>query len=71
MLYDNAADPDQLDNLAGRAEHADLQIEFKYELDAWLERTSDNFEPRTNYLECYGYAVEEKNGAMPCPIDMR
>ena len=65
LLYDNAADPDQIDNLADRAEHADLQIELKCELDGWLERTGDNFEPRMNYLERYGYAVEEKNGATP------
>ena len=63
LLYDNAADLDQLDNIAGRAEHADLQIELEYELDGWLEWMGDNFEPRMNYLERHGYAVEEKNGA--------
>ena len=65
LLYDNTADPDQLDNLAGRAEHADLQVELKRELGGWLGRTGDDFEPRARYLERYGYAVEGKNGAVP------
>lgn len=65
LLYDNEADPDQLDNLVDQAEHATLQAELKRELDQWLEKTGDSFESRAWYLDRYGYQVEGKNGAAP------
>jgi hypothetical protein len=64
LLYDNQEDPYQLENLAGRPEHA----ETVRELDAWLQRRldamGDEFLPSAAYLRRWGYAVRE-NGAVP------
>lgn len=65
LLYDNRADPDQLENLVDRVEHASLQAELKSELDQWLEKSGDSFELRMWYLDRYGYEVEGENGAAP------
>ena len=65
LLYDNQADPDQLDNLVDKAERVDLQAALTRELDQWLAKTGDSFESPAWYLQRYGYQVEE-NGAAPC-----
>ena len=64
LLYDNQADPDQLDNLVDKAELADLQAALKRELHQWLAKTGDSFESPAWYLQRYGYQVEE-DGAAP------
>ena len=40
-LFDLAADPGCIDNLAGQAEHADLLSDLRDELDAYLRKTGD------------------------------
>jgi N-sulfoglucosamine sulfohydrolase len=40
-LYDVQADPDQVNNLAGRAEHARAQRTLRAALDRWMRETGD------------------------------
>lgn len=40
-LYDVAADPEELINLVGTAQHADVLMTLQKKLDAWIERTDD------------------------------
>ena len=59
LLYDNLADPYQLQNLVDRPEHA----ETVRELDAWLQRRldamGDEFLPGSVYIERWGWEVDE------------
>jgi arylsulfatase A-like enzyme len=64
LLYDNEADPYQMDNLVDSPEHADLRRSLEGELQEWLDRTNDAFEPRENYWKRFGYEVRE-NGEYP------
>ena len=43
LLYDNARDPYQLDNLAGRPEAAELQAVLAASVDRWMRATADPF----------------------------
>jgi arylsulfatase A-like enzyme len=40
-LYDLTRDPEQVENVAGRAEYHDVQRRLRSELDEWLRRTGD------------------------------
>ncbi len=64
LLFDNEADPYQLNNLVGKPEHADLQAK----MDAWLMKKlvaqKDAFKPGPHYLEKWGYKVD-KRGTVP------
>jgi N-sulfoglucosamine sulfohydrolase len=40
-LYDLKTDPEQLENVAGRAPYRDAQLRLRAELDAWLRETGD------------------------------
>ena len=64
LLYDNDSDPYQLNNLMDRNAHVDLQIELDYELQRRLEAMGDEFLPGADYLEKWGYEVDEK-GTVP------
>jgi len=43
VLYDNKADPHQLDNLIDKPEGRKLREEMEAELQSWLKRTGDDF----------------------------
>ena len=64
LLYDNQADPYQLENLVDQPEHA----ETVRELDAWLQRrldaSGDEFLPSAEYIRRWGYTIRE-NGSVP------
>ncbi len=60
LLYDNAADPCQLDNLCGRPEHAALQARLDAHLSRKLAERGDEFLPAAAYLEGWGYEVDER-----------
>ena len=64
LLYDNEADPFQLNNLVDDPEYADL----RRELDAWLQRRldarGDEFLPGADYIQQWGYTVNE-SGTVP------
>ena len=40
-LYDLRKDPDQLENVAGRAAYVDTQRRLRQDLDKWLRATAD------------------------------
>jgi arylsulfatase A-like enzyme len=62
LLYDNAADPHQLDNLCGRAEHAALQSEMDAALRRLLAVRGDDFQHGEEYVRRWGYAVDPATG---------
>ena len=62
LLYDDAADPYQLENLCGRPEHAALQEELDTRLRRLLERRGDEFLPGEAYVERWGYDVDPVTG---------
>ena len=49
VLYDNEADPYQLNNLIDKPEARQLQKQLEDELQAWLERTNDDFASREEW----------------------
>jgi arylsulfatase A-like enzyme len=64
LLYDNAADPYQMQNLVEDAKYAAI----KNELDNWLQKkldaTQDQFLPGMEYINKWGYHVDE-SGTVP------
>ncbi len=52
MLYDNEADPYQLQNLVENRSSAAVPPELEKMLNEWLERTSDTFEDTACYRDC-------------------
>ena len=64
LLFDNQTDPWQKNNLAGQAEHAELQAK----LDAWLQRKlterHDDFRPGDEYIKKWGYQTDA-SGTVP------
>jgi arylsulfatase A-like enzyme len=59
LLYDNEADPYQMTNLVGMAEHAGLQKELEAKLQSKLDQTGDHFLPKEQYLGKWGYSVDK------------
>ena len=55
LLYDNRTDPCQLENLAGRPEHARLRRRLDALLKERLESTNDEFLPGPDYMKTWGY----------------
>lgn len=64
LLYDNEADPYQLENLVNRPEHADLQARLDAQLGRMLDETNDAFLPGEDYIAQWGYEVDE-SGTIP------
>jgi arylsulfatase A-like enzyme len=64
LLFDNEKDPLQLDNLAGKTEHAKLQAEMDALLKKKLAEQHDDFRPGAEYIAKWGYKVDAK-GTMP------
>lgn len=58
-LFDDVADPYQLNNLAGTPEATDLQAKLEHELAQQLEKINDPFREKEYYLEKWGYKVKE------------
>jgi arylsulfatase A-like enzyme len=65
LLYDNVADPYQLNNLVDDPAHAATRSALDTDLDSWLARLGDDFQPREVYWERFGYTVDT-SGAIPC-----
>ena len=68
LLFDNEADPYQLDNLVGRAGRAALEAELAAMLHALLERYGDDFRPGIDYVRRWGYEVDD-SGTIPIVDD--
>ena len=64
LLFDNEADPGQLNNLVGRADCADLQSGLESLLTDRLHQTRDEFLPTDRYLQRWGYETDS-GGAVP------
>lgn len=64
LLYDNAADPYQLTNLANDPAHAALQARLETELQRLLRQTGDEFKPGPDYIAKWGYEVD-RTGTVP------
>ena len=63
-LFDNEADPLQMNNLVNKTEHAELQEKLESKLQAELEKIGDEFKPREYYLNKWNYKVS-KGGHIP------
>ena len=55
LLFDNAMDPFQMNNLVGKAEAAAVQSSLENELQGWLTTLDDEFLPLEAYVERFGY----------------
>ena len=64
LLFDNATDPQQLENLCGRPEHAALQAELDARLQQILDAQGDEFRPSSEYIAQWSYEVDAR-GATP------
>jgi len=58
LLYDNQADPYQLDNLMLRPGHEGLARDLENELQGWLQRLNDPFVRGEEHLRLLGQAQE-------------
>jgi hypothetical protein len=63
LLYDNKEDPYQLQNLAGRPEHAALEAELDALLKKKLAEQHDEFRPATDYIRQWGWKVDASGTA--------
>lgn len=64
LLYDNQADPQQLDNLVDKPQYMDLQKWADSVLRRRLQETDDKFLPAKAYIAKWGYQVNA-NGTVP------
>jgi arylsulfatase A-like enzyme len=64
LLFDNQADPYQMQNLAGRPEAAKLQGELDATLQRKLDKAGDRFQPAEYYIRQWGYQVDA-SGTVP------
>lgn len=64
LLYDNEADPMQLNNLVNDPAHEAVQTELEGLLQRKLAETKDDFLPADAYIAQWGYTVD-KDGTVP------
>jgi hypothetical protein len=64
LLFDNNADPFQMNNLVDQSEAAKLQTQLDALLEARLKATADQFLPGDEYTRKWGYTVD-KTGTVP------
>ncbi len=64
LLYDNRADPYQLNNLCDRPELADIRAELETHLQRLLVETNDEFLPGKDYVKKWGYKTDA-SGTVP------
>ena len=64
LLFDNETDVYQMNNLAGKPEHAKLQAELDALLTQKLKDRHDEFKPGPDYIAQWGYKVDT-NGTAP------
>ena len=65
LLFDNQADPYQLDNLVDLPEHALLQRELTRLLGRLLAEQSDDFDTAAALRSRYGYEIDPESMAIP------
>lgn len=64
LLYDNQADPFQQTNLVNQPDLNGLQRRLEEFLEKLLAQTKDQFRPANEYIEKWGYPIDE-NGTVP------
>ena len=64
LLYDNATDPFQLENLVNRAEVQDLQADLEALLQRKLADRGDEFLPGESYIQKWNYPLD-RTGTVP------
>jgi len=64
LLYDNQADPYQLQNVVASADYAQVKAGLDTQLNTLLARYNDEFLPGERYIERWGYTVDE-TGTVP------
>jgi len=64
LLFDNYKDPYQMNNLAGNTAYASLQSDLDERLTKRLKETGDEFLPGMDYIEKWGYPVDD-TGTVP------
>lgn len=64
LLFDNTADPYQMNNLVGNPEYAIVQEDLDKRLSIRLIETEDEFLTGMDYVEKWGYPVDE-TGTVP------
>ncbi len=67
LLYDNEKDPWQMDNLAGKPEHAKIQADLDARLKRKLDEQHDEFRPGAEYIAKWGYKVDASGTAPYAP----
>jgi len=68
LMFDNEADPYQLENLVGSPEHAALQAELEAVLTRMLAVQNDEFLPGPDYIARWGYEVNESETVPTLPM---
>ena len=64
FLFDDVEDPYQLNNLADKADTADVQGQLELELSRQLDKIGDPFREKEFYLNRWGYEVGD-DAAVP------
>lgn len=64
LLYDNDADPYQLENLIGQSEYAEIQSELEALLQRELDTIGDEFLNGMSYINRWGYPLDD-TGTVP------
>ena len=64
LLYDNEEDPYQMRNLIDATEPSGIRDELDKWLHQKLDEAKDQFLPGTDYIEKWGYTVDE-TGTVP------
>ncbi len=64
LLYDNAKDPYQMNNLCNKTKYARVQKQMEAILARKLKETNDQFLSGPEYIKKWGYVVD-KNGTVP------
>lgn len=57
LMFDNQADPHQMNNLSGDPAHGELQKKLEAQLQGELKKIGDTFQPRQFYLDKFGYEL--------------
>jgi arylsulfatase A-like enzyme len=65
LLYDNIADPYQMNNLVGTSAYSDEQAAFDAQLAAKLASIGDPFREGSFYVDQWGYDVNPDDGSVP------
>lgn len=65
LLYDNQVDPYQQHNLVNDVRHKTLQEQLDATLKRKLRKQNDKFRPGQEYIQKWGYVINQKTGTVP------